>query len=245
MDLTGKAALVTGGAKRVGRAVALALAQQGCDVVIHYDRSAVEAGQMVAEIAALDRQAWSISADLSDEAAVNSLTPLALEQAGRLDILINNAAIFPAEDFLNANSTSWDRAMMINLKAPFLLSQAFARALPAGRPGKIINLLDTLALRPQNHHFSYTISKFGLAGLTQAMAVALAERNIQVNGLALGPILPAVDDDPALFDRLSKRIPARRRGSLEDVVQAVLFLLQGGDYVTGEILRLDGGWHLT
>jgi NAD(P)-dependent dehydrogenase (short-subunit alcohol dehydrogenase family) len=245
MDLTGKAALVTGGAKRIGRAVALALAHHGCDVVIHYGRSAAEATQTVAEIAALGGQAWSVSADLSDETAVNGLTPLALEKAGRLDILINNAAIFPAEDFLSATSTSWDRALMINLKTPFLLSQAFARALPAGQPGKIINLLDALALRPQKHHFSYAISKFGLAGLTRAMAVALAERNIQVNGVALGPILPAVDDDPALFDRLGKRIPARRSGSPEDVVQAVLFLLQGGDYVTGEILRVDGGRHLT
>ena len=140
MDLTGKAALVTGGAKRIGRAVALALAQRGCHVVIHYGRSAAEATQTVAEIAALGGQAWSVSADLSDETAVNGLTPLALEKAGRLDILINNAAIFPAEDFLSATSTSWDRALMINLKAPFLLSQAFARALPAGQPGKIINL---------------------------------------------------------------------------------------------------------
>ena len=244
MDLTGKAALVTGGAKRVGRAVALGLAQQGCDVVIHYGRSAAEAGQTVAQITAQGGQAWAIAADLRDEAAVIKLVPLALEQAGRLDILINNAAIFPAEDFASATPASWERAMMVNLKAPFLLSQAFALALPAGRPGKVINLLDTLALRPQNHHFSYTISKFGLAGLTQAMAVALAERNIQVNGLALGPILPAVGDDPALFDRLARRIPARRHGSLADVVQAVLFLLQGGDYITGEILRLDGGRHL-
>ncbi len=244
MDLIGKAALVTGGAKRVGRAVALALAQQGCHVVIHYGHSAAEASQTAAQITAQGGQAWAIAADLGDEAAVIKLVPLALEQAGRLDILVNNAAIFLAEDFLSANSTSWDRAMMVNLKAPFLLSQAFALTLPAGRPGKIINLLDTLALRPQNHHFSYTISKFGLAGLTQAMAVALAERNIQVNGLALGPILPAVDDDPALFDRLARRIPARRHGSLADVVEAVLFLLQGGDYITGEILRLDGGRHL-
>lgn len=245
MDLIGKVALVTGGAKRVGRAVALALAQQGCHVVIHYGHSAAEAGQAVAEITAAGGRAWSIGADLNDEAAVNSVVSLALEPAGRLDILINNAAIFPAEDFLSATAASWDRAMMVNLKAPFLLSQAFARALPAGQPGKIINLLDALALRPQKHHFSYSISKFGLVGLTRSMAVALAEHNIQVNGVALGPILPAVHDDPALFDRLVQRIPARRSGSLTDVVQAVLFLLQGGDYMTGEILHVDGGRHLT
>ena len=134
--------------------------------------------------------------------------------------------------------------MMVNLKAPFLLSQAFAQALPKGQPGKIINLLDATAMRPQNHHFSYTISKVGLAGLTKAMAHALAERNIQVNGIALGAILPNVNDDPVLFDRLASRIPARRTGSPQDVVKAMLYLIQSGDYITGEIIHIDGGKHL-
>jgi NAD(P)-dependent dehydrogenase (short-subunit alcohol dehydrogenase family) len=134
--------------------------------------------------------------------------------------------------------------MMINLKAPFLLSQGFARALPAGRPGKIINLLDAAALRPKNHHFSYTISKVGLEGLTKVMAHALAGRNIQVNGIALGAILPSINDDREQFERLAKTIPARRTGSTQDVVSALLYLVQAGDYVTGEIIRVDGGKHL-
>lgn len=244
MELNQKVALITGSAQRVGRALALALAQQGCQVVIHYGRSAQAARQTVAELAAQGARAWSISADLRDETALNRIVPFVLEQAGRLDILINNAAIFPPENFLEANSASWDQVMSVNLKAPFLLSQAFARALPAGRPGKIINLLDALAIRPQIQHFCYNISKVGLAGLTRAMAMALAERNIQVNGLALGLILPEVGDDPAEFERLARRVPARRPGSLPDVVQAMLYLLQGSDYVTGEIIRVDGGRHL-
>jgi glucose 1-dehydrogenase len=181
---------------------------------------------------------------LSDENAVASIVPFALKMAGQLDILINSASIFPAEDFLSAKSETWDATMTVNLKTPFLLSQAFAHALPKGHAGKIINLLDTIALRPQNHHFSYTLSKVGMAGLTQSMAVALAPRNVQVNGIAPGAILPNVNDDPALFDRLAEKIPARRTGSPEDVVQAMLFLLKHGDYTTGEIIRVDGGRHL-
>jgi NAD(P)-dependent dehydrogenase (short-subunit alcohol dehydrogenase family) len=172
------------------------------------------------------------------------LVPFALAQAGHLDILINSASIFPPEDFLDADSATWDRNMMVNLKAPFLLSQAFARALPKDQPGKIINLLDAIAMRPQNHHFSYTISKYGLEGLTQAMAHGLAAQNIQVNGIALGAILPNVNDTPEQFAKLAQRIPARRTGAPEDVVKAMLYLLKDADFVTGEIIRVDGGRHL-
>lgn len=242
MELNGKVALVTGGAKRIGRALALALAEQGCSVIIHYGHSAEAAQATVANIEARGVKAWSIPADLNDEAAVKTIIPSAWEAAGRLDILINNAAIFPQERFLAAESAIWDQNMMINLKAPFLLSQAFAQALPDGQPGKIINMLDSIALRPKNHHFSYTISKYGLAGLTQAMAHALAPRNIQVNGLALGTILPASGDE-ALFEKMAANIPARQTGSVAEVIRALLYLLEA-DYVVGEIIRIDGGKHL-
>ncbi len=244
MKLKNKVALITGGAKRVGKKLAMTLAAEGCHIVVHYGRSAEAARETVSEIEALGVSAWSVSADLGDEKAVAAIVPFVLEKAGQLDILINSASIFPAEDFLSAKSETWDTAMMVNLKAPFLLSQAFARALPENRAGKIINLLDTIALRPQNHHFSYTLSKVGMVGLTQSMAVALASKNVQVNGIALGAILPNVNDDPALFDRLAQKIPARRTGSPEDVAQAMLFLLKHGNYTTGEIIRVDGGRHL-
>jgi NAD(P)-dependent dehydrogenase (short-subunit alcohol dehydrogenase family) len=212
--------------------------------VIHYGHSAQAAQDTVAEIKAFGVNAWAISADLNDEEAINTLVPFALEQAGHLDILINNASIFPPEDFLDADSATWDHNMTVNLKAPFLLSQAFARALSDNQQGKIINLLDVIAMRPQNHHFSYTISKYGLEGLTQAMAHALAPRNVQVNGIALGAILPNVNDSPEQFEKLAKHIPARRTGSPEDVVKAMLYLLRDADFVTGEIIRVDGGRHL-
>ncbi len=244
MDLKDKVALITGSAKRVGKAMALALAGEGCHIVIHYGRSAEAAQETMAEIKALGGRAWPLSADLNDEAAVKSVFPTAIEKVGQVDILINSASIFPPEKFLDADSAMWDKNMMVNLKAPFLLSQAFARALPEGAPGKIINMLDVIALRPQNHHFSYTISKYGLEGLTYAMAHALAARNIQVNGIALGAILPNVNDDPALFEKMAKKIPAKRTGSPEAVVKAMLYLVKTADYVTGEIIRVDGGRHL-
>ncbi|RME99120.1 MAG: SDR family NAD(P)-dependent oxidoreductase, partial [Chloroflexi bacterium] len=199
MELKNKTALITGSAKRVGKAMALALARAGCNIVVHYGRSETEAWQTVEELRALGVQAWQISANLGDVSAIKSLVPFALNQAGRLDILINSASIFPPEDFLAATPESWDANLTVNLKAPFLLSQDFARALPAGRPGKIINLLDATALRPKNHHFSYTLSKYALNGLTEATAHALAGQNIQVNGIALGAILPNINDDPAMF----------------------------------------------
>ncbi len=244
MELKNKTALITGSAKRVGKAMALALAKQGCNIVVHYGQSAEEAQQTISQIKASGVNAWGISANLNNEDEVKTLVPFAIQQAGQLDILINSASIFPPEDFLNATSKTWDNNMMINLKAPFLLSQDFAKALPEGTPGKIINMLDATAMRPKNHHFSYTVSKFGLEGLTKAIAYALAEKNIQVNGIALGAILPNVNDDPALFERLAAKIPAGRTGSPQDVVNALLYLLQTGDYVTGEIIRVDGGKHL-
>lgn len=244
MNLKGKVALVTGSAKRIGRTIALGLAEKGCHTVVHYNRSAKAASQTVADIEAAGVKAWSISADLNNEAEVRSIIPFALEKAGRLDILINNASMFPPDKFLTAESKTWDENMRVNLKAPFLLSQEFAQTLPNDRQGKIINLLDAFAMRPRNHHFSYTISKYGLAGLTKATAYALAARNIQVNGIALGIILSS-SDDQAAFARMTKSIPVRRTGFPEEVVQALLYLLQTADYVTGEVLHVDGGKHLT
>lgn len=135
--------------------------------------------------------------------------------------------------------------MMINLKTPFLLSQAFAAQLPEGQQGKIINLLDASSMRPRNHHFSYTISKYGLEGLTKTVAHALAAQNIQVNGIALGAILPNSNDaDPASFAAMANSNPSGRNGDPQAVADAMLYLLTHASYVTGESIRIDGGQHL-
>ncbi|MCB0211292.1 MAG: SDR family oxidoreductase [Anaerolineae bacterium] len=244
MDIRGKVALVTGGAVRIGKAMALGLAEQGCHVVIHYHHSASAAQKTVNEIEALGVKAWSLATDFNNEAAVQALIPTVLQSTGRLDILINNASIFPREDFFTTAAASWDQNMAINLKAPFLLSQAFAAALPEDRPGAIINMLDSIALRPKNHHFSYTLSKVGLEGLNRATAFALAARNIQVNGIALGTILAGDETDAAVFERMAKRTPMQHPGSAHAVVKTLLYLLQSAEYVTGEVIRVDGGRHL-
>jgi len=245
MQLRGKTALITGSATRVGKALALRAAQAGCNLVIHYGASADAAQQTVTEISQLGVSCCSISADLSDSEQVTTLIPRAADVAGTIDILINSASVFPAEQFLDASIDNWQQCMSINLHAPHLLSQAFARQLPEHRHGKILNLLDASSLRPQNHHFSYTISKYALQGHTLACAHALAARNIQVNGIALGAILPnSNDNDPQAFNRLAARNPSQRNGSPDDVCDAMMYLLQS-DYVTGEIIRIDGGQHLT
>ena len=244
MKLQGKVALVTGSAIRVGKALAISLAEEDCNVVVHYGRSTEQANKTVAALRALGVQAWALSADLADETAVSTLIADARSLAGSLDILVNSASVFPEETFETATSSTWDHTMMVNLKTPFLLSQHFAATLDA-KQGKIINLLDASSMRPRNHHFSYTISKYGLEGLTKTVAHALAARNIQVNGIALGAILPNSNDaDPAAFDAMASSNPSGRNGDPQAVADALLYFVKHADYVTGESICIDGGQHL-
>lgn len=234
----GHIALVTGGARRVGRALVDALVQAGADVVIHHGSSPQEAQAAVQEIRALGRKAAAIQADLErpDEAA--SLMARAQSMLGPIDWLVNSASIFEPLDFAATTVEAWDRHFAVDLRAPFLLCQAFARQ-RAGAPGAIVNILDWRALRPAADHFPYTIAKAGLAAMTRSLAIALAPA-IRVNGLALGAVLPPADGAATALDS----VPSGRWASLEEVGQTLLFLLAGPDYITGSILHLDGGRHL-
>jgi NAD(P)-dependent dehydrogenase (short-subunit alcohol dehydrogenase family) len=234
----GHVALVTGGARRVGRALVDALAMAGADVVIHHSASAQEAEAAVHEIRALGRRAAVIQADLAKPEEAASLVGRAQAELGPIDWLVNSAAIFEPLDLASTTVEAWDRTFAVDLRAPFLLSQAFARE-RAGGPGAIVNILDWRALRPAADHFPYTIAKAGLAAMTRSLAVALAPA-IRVNGLALGAILPPADGGTNGLDS----VPAGRWARLEEVGQALLFLLAGPDYITGSILHLDGGRHL-
>jgi NAD(P)-dependent dehydrogenase (short-subunit alcohol dehydrogenase family) len=238
--LEGKMVLITGAAKRVGRALALAVARAGGDVVIHYGGSAAEADSLAAEIQAMGRYARLIQADLNDPDQVSQIVPRALE-GGPLFALVNNASIFEPLGWRDTSLESWNRHLMVNLTAPFLLSQALARSLTPGDTGRIVNLLDWRALRPGADHFPYTISKAALAALTRSLAQALAPQ-VTVNGLALGAILPPSDGSAS--ERILESVPARRWARLEEVEQALLFLLTGPDYITGEVIHIDGGRHL-
>lgn len=244
MELKGKTALITGGAVRVGRALTLALAEAGCDVFVHYGRSAGPAQQTQAEARALGVEAHIHSADLADAGAVQSVIPAALERYDRLDVLINSAAIFPEEDSFAATDLAlWDRLFGVNLRAPFLLSQAFAaQVLPAGQ-GKIINILDARLRRPAPDHFVYRLTKGGLWAMTEMLAHELAPR-ITVNAVALGAILSPPGADISYLENLAQtQVPLKRPGSPEIVAQNVLHLLRQ-DFLTGVIVPIDGGQFL-
>jgi NAD(P)-dependent dehydrogenase (short-subunit alcohol dehydrogenase family) len=240
MSLTGKTILITGGAIRVGRSLALAVARAGGDVVLHFGKSRKEAESVQAEIEAEDRKAFILQADLAEAGQVAELISRARQHAP-LFALVNNASVFERLDWENTSLERWNRTMMVNLTTPFLLSQAFARSLDPGGHGRIVNLLDWRALRPGPDHLPYTISNSGLAALTRSLAIALAPR-ITVNALALGAVLPPDNGAPTSVNL--EQIPARRWADLEEVGQALIFLLDGPAYITGEIIHVDGGRHL-
>ena len=239
-SLDGKTILITGSAHRIGRALALACARAGGNVIIHYGRSKDAALELQSEIEQLGPRAWTLQADLRDAEQIARL----MQEASSLSpiyALVNNASIFKALSLQETTLKDWEQHFAINLTAPFLLSQLFARQIDAPMGGRIVNLLDWRALRPGADHFPYTATKAALAALTRSMATALAPQ-ITVNGLALGAILPPKDGSDA--SHIIEKVPAKEWGSLEDVSIALLFLLTQANYVTGEIIHVDGGRHL-
>ncbi len=239
MNLIGQTVMITGSARRIGRALALHLAKAGADIFVHHGSSPADAEQTAAEIHALGRKAWVLQADLVDPEQARQLVSRAWD-IQPFDHLVNNAAIFEPVDWDTTSAADWQRTMDTNLTAPFLLSQQFALKL-TGKSGRILNILDWRALRPGSDHLPYTVSKAGLAALTKSLAIALAP-NISVNGLALGAILPP--SDGANTDKIIKDIPVKRWAELSEVGEAALFMLAGPQYITGEILHVDGGRHL-
>ena len=240
MELKGKTAVVTGGAVRVGKAIVLALAEAGCNVLIHYGRSAAPAQQTKAEAEAHAVRAEIFSANLAEASEVTQVLPTAAAYFGRIDILINSAAIFPEEDtFQGTDLALWDKLFHINLRAPFLLAQAFAAQLAPECPGKIINVLDARVRRPYPDHFVYRLTKGGLWQMTEMLAHELAP-NVTVNAVALGAILPPPGQDQSYLDQIAaERVPLKQAGSAEIVAQNVLHLLRQ-DFLTGVIVPLDG-----
>ena len=234
-----KTVVITGSARRLGKDIALSIASEGFKVIIHTSQSFSDAQSLVAQIIDLGGQARFISADFTDPEKANEVFSRTFAEENNLFALINNASIFETGNFLESTYESWQTNFAINLSTPFLLSQSFARRLGKNK-GRIINILDWRALRPGKDHFSYTISKSALASMTKAMAVALAP-NIVVNGLALGAILPPSDGGS---ESIIKPVPAGRWASIKELTDMILFLLKGPEYITGEIIHLDGGRHL-
>jgi NAD(P)-dependent dehydrogenase (short-subunit alcohol dehydrogenase family) len=241
MELREHSALVTGAGTRLGKAFAAALVERGASVAVHYRSSADGAREVVEEAGSKGVRGVALQADLADPEAASRLVDRAVDELGEIHFLVNSASIFDSQGPMKTDVSLWDRSLAVNLRAPFLLSQAFARH-REGRPGAIVNMLDWRALRPGPDHFAYTIAKAGLAAMTRSLARALAP-SIRVNGLALGAILPP-SDGAGIPDAQLRQVPAGRIGSVEETVESLLFLLAGPEYITGEILHLDGGRQL-
>jgi NAD(P)-dependent dehydrogenase (short-subunit alcohol dehydrogenase family) len=237
-----RAALVTGGAKRIGRGIAMALAEAGFDVAIHCNTSREDADETARDIRAIGRNAVVLQASLADEAAVRILIAGATDALGPIGVLVNNASNFERDEWRDASRESWDAHIEPNLRAPFVLMQDFAKALPAEAQGLIVNLLDERVWSLTPHFVSYTVSKAALWTLTQTMALALAPR-IRVNGIGPGPTVPSPRQTPEQFAAQCASVPLRHGSSPEEIGHAVLAMLHMPS-LTGQMMALDGGQHL-
>jgi NAD(P)-dependent dehydrogenase (short-subunit alcohol dehydrogenase family) len=237
--LAGQTALITGAARRLGRAMALALADEGVNVVVHYNTSAAEAEQLCQQLAGRGVNACSVRADLAAADQHEPLIEKAQQAAGSLDILINNASIFPPGTLEDITFDDVAANLQVNAWAPFALSRAFARQ--AGR-GKIVNLLDSKLTRYDWAHAAYYLSKHMLAVIARMTALEFAP-DITVNAVAPGLILPPPGEDESYLERMGHMLPLKRHGSPSDVAEAALFLLRS-DFITGQVIFVDGGAHL-
>jgi pteridine reductase len=232
-------ALVTGGARRLGRALALALADEGFDVVVHCRSSQAEARAVAAECEAKGVRAHVVRADLADRGQAEELVARAVAAAGPLDVLVNNASIFPKDTLADVTAESFIANLQVNAVAPFLIARAFARQ---GREGVILNMLDTRILHYDALHAAYHVSKRALFTLTRMMALEFAPK-IRVNAVAPGLILPPPGEDESFLEKYASKNPLGKWGSAEDVVAAALFLIRSS-FVTGQVLYVDGGFHM-
>lgn len=237
-----RAALVTGAARRLGRAIALKLADNGFDIALHCRRSVAAADATAAEIRSHGRNVAVLKADLRNETEVGQLLAAADKALGPIGVLVNNASTFERDEWHDATRATWDTHLEPNLRAPFVLTQHFARALPAAAEGVVINMLDQRVWSITPHFVSYTVSKIALWGLTQALALALAPR-IRVNAIGPGPALPNQWQTAAEFERLCNSVPLGHGTSPDEVGGAVLAILTLPS-MTGQMLALDGGQHL-
>lgn len=242
MELTERVILVTGGARRVGAAIAVRLAQAGARVAVHCHTSETDAAQTVHACRAAGGAGEIFRADLRNPAAAEGLVHGVLARFGRLDVVVNNASVFEPMTIDQFALADWERTLRINLTAPMVLAHA-ARAALRQAGGRIVNLCDASTPHPWPNHLAYAVSKGALETLTRVLARALAPE-VNVVGIAPGVAAWPDDYDPKTRERLTAKIPLRRAGTVADVAEAVHYLLTAGDYVTGVILPIDGGRHL-
>ncbi len=237
-----KIALVTGGAKRIGKSIVLRLAENGWSVAVHYRKSAAKAEAVANEVRLRGGRAVTIQADLTVEAEVVEIIPKVHATLGPLTLLVNNASVFEMDKADTATRESWDKHIEANLRAPFVLSQAFARQLPEGEEGNIVNLLDQRVWKLTPYFISYTIAKMGLWTLTRSLALAYAPR-IRVNGIGPGPTLPSPRQTEEQFAQQSAAMPLGHGATPQEIARCVLYILSAPS-MTGQMIALDGGEHL-
>lgn len=242
MELRGRVALVTGAGRRLGRAMAAALADRGMALAIHHHASAAGAHQLRDEILRAGGRAACFAADLTDSRAARALPERVVDRLGSLDVLVNSAAVMHRLRFDETTPEQWDAILNLNLRSVFFCTQGAAPALRSAR-GKVVNLADLSGLQPWPGFATHSISKAGVIMLTRVMARSLAP-DVTVNAIAPGAVLVPEDYDAEERERLARSTPLRRLGSPSDAVSALLYLLEGGDFVTGEVLVVDGGRHL-
>ena len=241
--LAGKTALVTGAAVRVGRAIALTLAEAGADVAVHYGASSAEASRVCDAIGSLGRRAVAIPARLEDPEQCRAAVRQAVSALGGLDLLVHSASNFHRATLAETDERAWDSSMDVNARAGFLLAREAAPMLTARR-GRIVLVSDFLGRDPARHYLAHSVSKAAVEGLVRALAVELSPE-VLVNGVAPGNVLPPEGTLPEQAARWASRVPLKRIGEPGDVAEAVLFLCAGPSFITGQVLRVDGGKDLT
>jgi pteridine reductase len=240
VELTGRAALVTGAGRRLGQAIAVGLARAGCDVAVHFHRSEAGAAETAAAVAAAGRRTALVRGDLADAGIARNLAPRVAESlGGRLDVVVSSAAVMVRQPVEQITPQSWDETLDLNLRGAFFVAQGAIPFLRAAR-GKIVFLADVAAFEPWPNYLPHGVSKAGLVLLTRTLARALAPE-IAVNAVAPGPVLLPEDWDQDTHARFAQSTPLARLGHPDDVVAAVRFLLEGTDFVTGTTLVVDGG----
>lgn len=242
MEIRGRVAVVTGGATRVGKAISLGLAAAGADVFVHYNRSAGPAKETLHEIEARGGRGAIGSVDLGDADAAPGLIGMASDALGDVSILINSASGFATDTISDVTFEGWQRSHNVTLASPVFLTKAFAEALAPATSGAVVNITDVRTHSPYQKHFSYVVAKGGIDAFTRAAARGLAPQ-VRVNAVALGVILPPPGEDADYVAELAAQLPLQRAGGTEPVVDAVLHLVRN-DFITGEIVRVDGGGHL-
>jgi NAD(P)-dependent dehydrogenase (short-subunit alcohol dehydrogenase family) len=233
-------ALVTGAGRRLGRQIALALAQNGFDVVVNYSNSRNGALSVVKNIQSLGQRSIAIRADISKRAQVNAMVTKAIAFFGRIDVLVNNAAVFVTGSLESTTDGLWDKSLDINLKGTFLCAQAVSKYMMKQKGGRIINIASIGGIQAWKEHLPYNVSKAGVMMLTRVLAKNLAP-HITVNAIAPGTIIMEGEEDASVTHVSTNIVPLGRYGKPDDIISTVLFLVKNASYITGQVIAVDGG----